>query len=87
VFQIPKAGAEVWKSLKLFKKEKATTYTICAELAALMDSFYGPRMPLEEIKIPENEYIRKSQCKPSLIVNDLISVFLVIAFRTSPEGT
>jgi hypothetical protein len=60
VFQIPKAGAGLWKSLKRFKNEKATTYTMSAEVEALMGSFYGPRIPVEEIKIPEKEYIGKS---------------------------
>jgi phage baseplate assembly protein W len=60
VFQIPKAGAGLWKSLKRYKVEKATTYTMRAEVEALMGSFYGPRIPLEEIKIPEKKDIGRS---------------------------
>jgi hypothetical protein len=60
LFQIPRAAVGFWESLKLFKDEQATSDTMRAEVVPLLDSFYGPKIPPEEIKMPEKGYIGKS---------------------------
>jgi hypothetical protein len=53
VFQIENAGAGMWKILQRFKYDKTTTYEFREEVAALMDSLYGPKIPTGGIIIPD----------------------------------
>jgi hypothetical protein len=60
LFRIPNALAGLWKSLKLYKAEEPMDSTQVDELDTLMDSLRRPRIPLDDIIIPEKELKCKS---------------------------
>jgi hypothetical protein len=57
---IPNAAAGLWKALKKYSHGLDPTSAIYRELMVIIDSLYGPKIPAEEFKIPEQEYMGKS---------------------------